>query len=785
MANVVKYVLTLEDKASPALRRTAKEADHYADELGDVDKSQRKASTSAESLSDQTTKAGASMGQAGVSAANVAKGLTAVATVAVGAAVGVAKLQQNTADLRNDLLDAGTRSGFAADKLAGLKLAAEGSGQQFSALLPGLDQFGAKMASAATGTGKQAAAFAALGVAVTGADGDLRDGNEVLEETLAALNAMPPSAKRSAIAVDALGRSGGKLLQALSGTELSGFVEMANEFGVKVGPKAAEAAGQWQRDMAELNLVFEGLQARLSDAIGGTFSLQGFTDALVVAGEFVSVFVGDAGARFTAFGRAVAGIFELIEDTIRRTGGAFTDFTQGNFGAALAKIGDNQRDLVSTVTDLGSAIAGLAVGGFDSLDRAAAAAEARLARLDELRRKISPQQASGDISGGTTSGGTAAGSAGGGAAGALEESALVIPVVTDQVTGLNNVLGELSRAFAESGENADRLTRAARALAALDVTSLAVGAAGQAARGDVGGMVSAIGEAAGSAGAAQVGGILSTVGGIGAAGIARQEQARAALQQARASGDKEAIQAARADLARGPGQAAGEAVGERLEGFFSQLLAGVQAIPTIIAQVVPNLVASIGTKIIPGLLKAVPRIIKSIVIDLPINLVKTLPKAIFGVLRGLFVQLPKAIGRQFGNALKQLPKRIADALKEVLRLGDGKDSDGDGKSNTREAIRDTVVEAVTFGIAETETYNKKTGRSNRRTATPEEAVAASFALSAPVRGRLDVSRRPVSAVESAQQNLQNGNPFRSFADQYDVNAGSFGTLPGRTQLRSP
>ena len=67
------------------------------------------------------------------------------------------------------------------------------------------------MASASKGTGSQAEAFEKLGVSVTDADGNLRDGDTVWQETIAALGTMSNETERDALAMQIMGKSAAEL----------------------------------------------------------------------------------------------------------------------------------------------------------------------------------------------------------------------------------------------------------------------------------------------------------------------------------------------------------------------------------------------------------------------------------------------------------------------------------------------------------------------------------------------------------------------------------------------
>ena len=68
-----------------------------------------------------------------------------------------------------------------------------------------------QMLSASGGTGASAEAFATLGVNVTNADGSLRDGDAVWQETIAALGNMTNETERDALAMQLMGKSASEL----------------------------------------------------------------------------------------------------------------------------------------------------------------------------------------------------------------------------------------------------------------------------------------------------------------------------------------------------------------------------------------------------------------------------------------------------------------------------------------------------------------------------------------------------------------------------------------------
>ena len=367
MANTVEYKLKIsvpgrgEVKGAAGevrdLGNEARKAGASIDRLGDesaqtarqVDKLGDEAAQTARQTAGLDTgarKAGQGMGAARVAAGGLAASLGGAALLgALTASIGkVSDFAQEVADLRNDLADASTRSGIAAETLQGLRLAAEGSGLSFGALTSGLDQFAGRVQQAGAGNNETARAFETLGVAVKDADGNMRDVDTVLQETLTALQGVEDGGTRSALAVDTLGRSGGKLMQALSGSELESFVALSREFGVDIGPKAAQSAGDWQRASAELDLVLRGLKGEIADAFGGgAEELRLFTDGIVLGFEIVKGafrgFAAGVGDIVTTLTTPFSALLDAIEQTLTALDNLARGDLQGAKNAAAAAVG--------------------------------------------------------------------------------------------------------------------------------------------------------------------------------------------------------------------------------------------------------------------------------------------------------------------------------------------------------------------------------------------------------------------------------------------------------------
>lgn len=310
--DVIKMVLQVDDKASGPVKK----------------------------VGGATEKAGKQAKKAKTDYAQLAGKMVAFGLAAKAATASVRAMTQDLADSRNELADTATRTGITAETLAGLRLAAEGSGLTLGNLSGSLALFPKRMRDMQAGIGESKRAFEELGVSVMNADGSLRDADTVLKESLAAISLLPDATTQAAVATELFGRSGTALLQALSGTELQDFVDQAERFGIDIGPEAAKAAADWQREVAQLSLVSERAAAIVAESFGS----KGSSKILKMAGAAVltlAKLISDSftmlGSMLGAFFDKFAARFSLIIDLGKAAAKAFTgDFEDASIAAGKA-----------------------------------------------------------------------------------------------------------------------------------------------------------------------------------------------------------------------------------------------------------------------------------------------------------------------------------------------------------------------------------------------------------------------------------------------------------------
>lgn len=313
----------------------------------------------------------------------------AVGMIAGGAAVAGAAIiafGQHIADLANELTDASTKTGIAIETLGGLRLAAAGSGVEFGKLEGGLIKLTGSIAAAAEGSGPASDAFKALGISATDAEGNLRSSDEVFNEITETLSQVENQTLKNSLAMDIFGaKAGAALMQSGALDNMAAFNDLAREFGVNM-EEAGNMAGTFQRAMAEVELVLQGVGANLlmsaTGAEGLNNSIFALSDAIVFFGSIAQDVVNAARGAFEFLSRSVEITLTYILGVARSIGAVFT----GEFD----KINDittqtlfEVEQLSKPLTDGANAVLDLG----DSFEKA----NQKVSQLRELRKDILEQ----------------------------------------------------------------------------------------------------------------------------------------------------------------------------------------------------------------------------------------------------------------------------------------------------------------------------------------------------------------------------------------------------------
>lgn len=294
-----------------------------------LDKAARHADKRMKDIEARARKFGAALGVA------MAAGAAAAGT----ALVAMTKQAIDAADRLNDISQ---RLGIGTEALSAWGYAAQQSGTDLEALNTGLVRFTKNVAAAMDEGSRQGEIFAALGVSITDAAGNLRTVESLLPEVAQAFAGMENATLEAALAQELFGRSGTDLLQLLN-LGADGLAEMearARDLGLVISQDTASAADEFNDQLANLEALAKGAGLQLAQEL-----LPAMTQLVVAMREALQE--GQPLAKLIEFvgdqADAAAADFEFFAGTIRD----LTNMFGGLYDGAKATLGVLQgiRDL--------------------------------------------------------------------------------------------------------------------------------------------------------------------------------------------------------------------------------------------------------------------------------------------------------------------------------------------------------------------------------------------------------------------------------------------------------
>lgn len=237
-----------------------------------------------------------------------------VALVAAATAMGVAV--KRVVDNVDELSKAAQKVGVAVDELSRLKYAAELSDVSLEGLTTGLRKLSVNMMAMAGGSaGPAAEALRALGISVTDAGGQLRDGSEVFKDIAGKFGDMQDGAGKTALAMAIFGKSGADLIPMLnSGSEgLREMMAEADALGIVIDQKTGAAAEAFNDNLTRLSKVQEGITTQIAAAM--LPAMESISGAMVGAAKNT--------ASMDAIGKVLGGTIKVLATAAAAAGGLF------------------------------------------------------------------------------------------------------------------------------------------------------------------------------------------------------------------------------------------------------------------------------------------------------------------------------------------------------------------------------------------------------------------------------------------------------------------------------
>lgn len=236
---------TLDSINSGGLEDVGGAAGDASGNLAEVEAESGNAGAALESLGGVAAAAGLAMAAA---TAAMLDGLKEVAGALVDCTV-------NGAAYADEIMTTSTVTGLSTDKLQELGYAAELVDTSVETITGSMKKNLRAMDSAREGTGAAAEAYAALGVSVTDAEGNLRDQETVYWEVIDALGQIENETERDALAMDILGKSAQELnplIEAGSDT-MAQLAEEAHNTGYVMDSETLAAYGDLDDQLQRLN----------------------------------------------------------------------------------------------------------------------------------------------------------------------------------------------------------------------------------------------------------------------------------------------------------------------------------------------------------------------------------------------------------------------------------------------------------------------------------------------------------------------------------------------------
>lgn len=297
-----------------------------------------------------------SLGPVGVALAAATAGAAALVGTLGALASAVSEIVSEVVELGDELGDTSARLGLSADQLSQWRFIAERAGVDAGELDGAFRNFNRTVGQAARGNNAQSQSFRRLGIAIRGANGELRPTGDVLDDAIVRLRAIENPTRRAADAQRLFGRSGAAVAQLtemsseevgeltarwreLTGGGLGDFVQQAGE--------ADDAMKEWDLSITALKVVLvNNLLKPLTEIVTTLATFTGQVTEFIRNSSILEATLGVLAAGFVALGAVIAVVLAPVAILL------------APFVAILVAIGVAVLAVILTVEDLVTAFRG-------------------------------------------------------------------------------------------------------------------------------------------------------------------------------------------------------------------------------------------------------------------------------------------------------------------------------------------------------------------------------------------------------------------------------------------
>ena len=350
-------------KAETAVDDFGKQADDTADNIEDLADETEETAEAADDAGGKFENLGSILASVGTA---IAATVTAIGAAAGAAVSAMADMAQEAAAYADDIATLSTQTGVSTESLQAYGYAAELVDVSLETLTGSMAKQIKSMTSAAQGSKNYVAAYEQLGVAITDADGNMRDSEEVYWDIIDALGQMENETERDSLAMTLLGKSAQDLnpLISLGADALGELMQEAEDAGAVLSEDTLNSLLEVSDAMERMKSSTQAAQNNM-----GTLSADALTEyyngAAAVIQDFTKIVQtaangGDIGDDLTAgLTESITGMVDGIAAEIPDILNVVSEIS----GSVIEAAGNAMPSIVETIStyfpELLSAVSGM------------------------------------------------------------------------------------------------------------------------------------------------------------------------------------------------------------------------------------------------------------------------------------------------------------------------------------------------------------------------------------------------------------------------------------------
>lgn len=238
----------------------------------------------------------------------------AFGALSIGAAAGAFGVWiKGALDAQDKADELGQKIGLTATQVSKLSVAAKFSATDLEGVAKSMVKLAQNASASVAGSKQQAAAFNAIGVSVTNANGSIKDGDQLLGEIAAKMSRYKDGAEKTTLAIALFGKTGADMIPMLNeGKEaLEDWGKMAEQFGLTVSVATGKAAAEFADNVDKIHMAGQGIANTIAAELAPALAK--------ASGEFVKFLRSDEWQKWLATIRAGA---RLVADHFGQITGA-------------------------------------------------------------------------------------------------------------------------------------------------------------------------------------------------------------------------------------------------------------------------------------------------------------------------------------------------------------------------------------------------------------------------------------------------------------------------------